>query len=152
MKSSARHRPQADCNMEPLNDEEDKDCSNCDIGLVWDWVALPDFVHTVHVSPILCIIFCTFCLAHSCLERRPLNLLSFSSQCFFLVESTTWSSSSDGLTRRLGPSFGGWLRLQLSWTQPSSFFSFSCSFCFYFYWLSFALCFSNQSRFWYSGA
>ena len=34
MKSSARHRPQADCNMEPLNDEEDKDCSNCDIGLV----------------------------------------------------------------------------------------------------------------------
>ena len=44
---------------EPLNDEEDKDYSDCDVGLVWDWVALPNFVHTVHICPILCIIFCT---------------------------------------------------------------------------------------------
>ena len=53
MKSSARH------GMGTIDDEEDKVYSDCDVGLVWDWIALANFVHTVHICPILCILFCT---------------------------------------------------------------------------------------------
>ena len=96
--------------------------------------------------------FSTFSYVSDAWASFTLPSHSFSAAMFFLVTATTWSSFSDRLSRRLRPSFGGWLRLQLSWKRPFASFSFSFSFWIHFYWLSLALCFCNQSRFWYSGA
>jgi hypothetical protein len=69
--------------MVALNDKEDEDYSDCDVGLVWGWVALPNFVHTVHTCPNLCIIFCTFwTLGSFSLRTSGQDLANISSKTF----------------------------------------------------------------------